>query len=308
MALTTAAVVSAASSAYGTYSSAKNQKKALKQQKTQNQVPQYLEDASESLVNRADALSQRKYTPFTGQRVAAFGPGEQQAQELAGAFGRQTMDRMQRGFGSKDLEQFENPYLDRVLTQRKRAIGEEFGRQEAQLSSRQSAMNAFRSGRSDLARSRLSEARLRALDEAENETRSGAFDRAMANYFTDQQVQQGAFDRAESALQATGAAERSIRQAQSDFNYGQFLEKRDWDVNNLTPLMNAIAAARGGSISTTTGGQSGGGKDLWGAAGGLLATAIQQYGMNRGGGSTTDAAQVFQSSIDQSNAAGAFGN
>lgn len=279
MAVTTAAVIGGASAAYGAYSGNKNQKKALKQQRQETQVPQYLEDASKSLVSRADTLSQRKYTPFTSQRVAGFGANEQQAVDLARQFGDRTSQQMRSGFRSSDLSQFENPYLDRVLGQRKRAIGEEFGRQDAELRTRQSAMNAFRSGRSDLARSRLNEARLRALDEAENETRSGAFDRAMANYFTNEQTQQGAFDRAQSALQTTGAADRSIRQAQLDFNYGQFLESRDWDVNNLTPLMNAISAARGGSVTTSS--MSGQSKDLWGAAGGLLATAIQQYGRSR---------------------------
>lgn len=282
MAVTTAAVVGGVSAAYSAYSTDKNQKKGLKQQsKSTTEIPAYLNSASEDLVNRAGRLSQRAYTPFTGNRVAGFGNNEQQAEQLASQYGSQVRDRMNRGFQGSDLSAFENPYLDRVLEQRKRTIGEEYGRQSAALNTRQSAMNAFRSGRSDLARSRLDESRLRALDEADAETRSGAFDRAMSNYFQDQQVQQGAFDRAESSLQQTGAAERSIRQAGLDFNYGQFLEGRDWDVNNLTPLMNAISVARGNQSTTTNGSTSQPGKDAWGAAGGLLATAIMQYGKSR---------------------------
>lgn len=43
-------------------------------------------------------------------------------------------------------------------------------------------------------------------------------------------------------LMATGGIERVLQQANLDFDYGQFLEKRDWDVNNLAPLLNTLQA------------------------------------------------------------------
>jgi hypothetical protein len=60
-----------------------------------------------------------------------------------------------------------------------------------------------------------------------------------------------------------------------DFDYGQFLERRDWDVNNLRPLLDAISSARGSTSSTMT--SSGPNKDYWGAAAGLLGTAITTW-------------------------------
>lgn len=260
-------VVSAAGTAYSQNQAKKNAKKASQQ----TQGPAWLEGASENAVTRADELSRRAYTPFGGQRVAGLSANEQQADRMSAAFGRQAM----QPFNAKNLEAFQNPYLDQVLKNRQRVIGEEFGRQSADISSRQAAMDAFRTGRSDLARSRLNDSRMRAMGDAEAEARAGAFDTAMRGYFQNQENQRGAFDTAVNNLNKTGAAERSVRQAQSDFDYGQFLEKRDWDVNNLTPLLNAIGQARGGSTTTYTSGKDN--KDYWGAAAGLLSSAINQW-------------------------------
>lgn len=263
----------AAITAVGSYaSSKKNSKKAT----SSTQEPAWLSDASEDAVTRARELSRRQYTPFTDQRVAGLTANEQQASRMAAAFGREA----QTPFSADKLEAFQNPYLDQVFKNRQRAIGEEYGRQSADLAKNQAAMNAFRSGRSDLARSRLNESRLRALSEGEATDRANAFNTAMNAYQQDQANRRSNFESAESNLAKTGAIERSINQAQNDFDYGQFLERRDWDVNNLTPLLNSINAARGGSTTTTTG--SSGNKDYWGAAAGLLGTAIQQYFGNNG--------------------------
>jgi hypothetical protein len=239
------------------------------------QIPQWLEDASQSAVGRADTLSRRSYTGYNGQRVAGLGRNEQMAASQANAFGARTNNKIRTGFQGSDLDQFANPYLDRVLAQRKRGIGEEFGRQSASLEANQAAANAFRSGRSDLARSRLNESRLRALDEAEGTERSNAFDKSMGAYFQNEASLGGAFNQSQAALSQTGLAERGVRQARADFDYGQFLEQRDWDVNNMGPLLNAISTARGGSTTTNTSG--GQGKDYWGAAAGVLSTAISTY-------------------------------
>ncbi len=260
------------------------------------QVPKWLEDASQGAVGRADQLSRRAYQGFDGQRVAGLGRNEQMAGSQANAYGARLNNKLRTGFQSKDLEQFENPYLDRVLKQRQRGIGEEFGRQSANLEANQSAMNAFRSGRGDLARSRLNESRLRALDEAEGTERANAFDKSMGAYFQNEAQLGGAFGQSQQALAQTGLAERGVRQAQADFNYGQFLEKRDWDVNNMGPLLNAISTARGGSTTTnTTGGQ---GKDYWGAAAGVLSTAIGTYLTPSAGSGGTAFTPQQQAAVD----------
>ena len=238
-----------------------------------------LYDARNNLLQRSTALADRPYSAFTGNRVAGLSGNEGLAGEQARGFARTNNG----AFDAKRLSQFENPYLDRVLSGRKRAIGEEFDRQAGAITANRTAKDAFRSGRSDLMMSRLGESRMRALDDAEAETRSSAFDRAIDTYYRDQESQRGAFDVAQRNLMATGMNERSVRQAQSDFDYGQFLEKRDWDVNNLTPLLNAVAASRGGNMQPGTGN---GNKEAWGAIAGMAATAVGQWLGSRQTGAT----------------------
>lgn len=280
MAVVTSAAIAASAAAYGAYSSNQNQKKALNQQKQSVSGPAYLDSASQNVIDRANTLSQRQYTPFQGERVAGLSSNEQQAGRMASAFGNQTQAQMTQGFNPSALTAFQNPYIDKVLNNQRRVIGDEYGRQAAGLSANQSATDAFRSGRSDLARSRLDESRMRALGDAEATGQAGAFDSAMTNYFRNQDSTRSNFDAAQGALNQTGAADRSVRQAGNDFNYGQFLDKRDWDVNNLHPLMDAITNARGGT-TTTTATQNNPNKDYWGAAAGLLGTAVSTYGQNR---------------------------
>lgn len=295
--MTWGAVGGAVVTGVGGYLSSRNKKKGASQT-TENSVPAFVQGASQDALNRAQQIASRQYTPFSGQRVAGQSANELQANEMASRFGRQTDQRMQRGFQGSDLQQFENPYLDRVLTNRKRAIGEEFGRQSSALAANQAATDAFRSGRSDLARSRLERDRMRALDEAEAGSRSDAYDKAMGAYFQNQASNQGAFGQAQAALMNTGGMDRNIRQANNDFDYGQFLERRDWDVTNLQPLLSAIGAARGGTSSTTS--MTPGSKDYWGAAAGLLGTAISTLGTpNRN--SSGSAADTFNNSITASN-------
>lgn len=213
-------------------------------------------------VGRAEELSNRPYRAYTGQRVAGLSSNERMAGNLARDYDSVTrpyLDRLSSytQFDPGALSQYENPYLDRVLESRRRVIGEEFGRQSAELSRRQSAMDAFRTGRSDLARARLNEARLRALDDAEAEARAGAFQTALGAYQNQQQLgattDLGALNTALQArnnqigaLAATGGTERGIRQAGLDFDYGQFLEGRDWDVNNFGIVLDALRTAQGG--------------------------------------------------------------
>lgn len=226
-------------------------------------APRWLKQANKSAVSRAEDLSNRAYTRYTGDRVAGLSENEQMASGLARNYGADVQPylrnmRSDARFRAGALDQYTNPYIAQVLENQRRVIGEEYGRQSADLSRRQSAMDAFRTGRSDLARSRLNRDRMTALGDAEAEGRAGAFDRAMSAYAGDRALMTQANAGALSgflnsrnsqigALQSTGRAERGIEQAQMDFDYGQFLEGRDWDVNNFGILLDALRTAQGGS-------------------------------------------------------------
>jgi hypothetical protein len=46
-------------------------------------------------------------------------------------------------------------------------------------------------------------------------------------------------------LLRTGGADRLMRQMELDVDYADFIEQRDWSVNNLQPLMAAVGSAAG---------------------------------------------------------------
>lgn len=244
--------------------------------------PKWLRRSSKWAVDRAQQLAQRPYTAFSGERVAPLSANEQQASSIAGTFGARTqpfLGRLSQGFSPGALDQYANPYLDRVLGARRRVIGEEYTRQAGELGRRQSTMDAYRTGRSALERSRLEYNRMRALSDAEAEGQAGAFDRAMDAYARDRGLDIGALGATTQATEAevgalsrTGATERSLSQAQRDFDYGQFIEGRDWSVNNMGPLLDAIRAASGAAGTTTTQGNTGS------AMAGVLGTILSNWG------------------------------
>jgi hypothetical protein len=53
-------------------------------------------------------------------------------------------------------------------------------------------------------------------------------------------------------LMSSGGLDRALGQKQLDFNLSQFLEQRDWSVNNLSPLLSAIDASKGTQRNTST--------------------------------------------------------
>lgn len=250
--------------------------------------PRWLRKANKAAVGRAEELSNRPYSSYTGDRVAGLSGNERQAGALARNWGAATQPyfddlRSNAQFDPSQLSQYENPYLDRVLKARQRVIGDEYGRQLGVLTRNQSATDAFRTGRSDLARSRLDDNRMLALDDAEGEARAGAYQSALGAYQSNQQLrynsdmgalgatldsQRGQYG----ALMGSGGVERSIRQGQMDFDYGQFLEGRDWDVNNFGITLDALRTAQGSGAEQGQGGPSNGS-----LLAGLLGTVVSNY-------------------------------
>ena len=266
----------------------------VKGSRTSSRDPWY-SAAGEFALGRAIDLSERPHEAYGGQRVAGLSQNERQASGLArGAFDQVQpyMQRLQGGFSGANISTFMNPYTDKVLASRKRGITDEFGRQMGDISRNQAATDAFRSGRSDLARARANSSKLRALDDATAETEAAAFESAKDSMFRQGAQDLGAIGQisgantsAQQGLMATGGTERAISQANNDFDYGQFLERRDWDVNNLNNLISAVQGlnSTAGTTETTYGKKPK--KSTWGSILGIAGTAVgSMFGMPQLGG------------------------
>lgn len=255
----------------------------------------WLADTAQAALGRATQMADRPYTPYEGERVAGLSANEQQASGMAaGPVNYQSqVNRLGAGYNPEAISGFMNPYVDEVLGARTREIGNNYTTQMAGLDRNAAATDAFRSGRSDRQRSRLQGSQLRAIDEATADTKKSAFENAQQAYFNqgNQDISaigalEGANRSRVSSLMETGGAERGIRQAQDDFDYGQHLERRDWDMNNLDNLLRAIGAVNSAAGTYSYGGKTKNKSDEadWAAIAGTIASAYGEYSNSSGGG------------------------
>lgn len=130
---------------------------------TQNLIPKWLEGTSQSMVQRANALSQTPYVPYEGQRVADFDPmmlqafERMQGQGVAGQIGSATDLAMAAGQESREgmqydpytmgrftgdtAQQYMDPYMQNVV-----AIQQREAQREADIAATTRAGAATRAG------------------------------------------------------------------------------------------------------------------------------------------------------------------
>lgn len=81
---------------------------------TQNSLPSYAQPFYTGLMNRAEAQSYQDYTPYNGQRVAGFSPGQTQAQQgiagmqAPGQFGTATDMATRAGLGALNAGNYDS--------------------------------------------------------------------------------------------------------------------------------------------------------------------------------------------------------
>lgn len=252
--------------------------------------PQYLEDASKDVLSRGTALADRKYEAYDPrQRVAALGSNEQAgmlgAAQLQGKY-QPMLDRASQQFSSGALSQYMNPYTKSVLDVNARRINEDFDAQKGAFNRKRGMIDAWGGTRATQLEQGMDAQRSRAMRDMETLGLSNAYDKGVDAFYKDRQA---ALDTANvgsnmdrgniSALMETGAVDRTQRQATQDFDYGQFLEKRDWSMNNFEAMLKSLNAASGTGGSTTTSTSEGG--SVGGQIAGLASSVAGMYFANR---------------------------
>jgi hypothetical protein len=245
-------------------------------------LPSWVTDASQKAIGIGEKIADREYQGYTGERVAGLSQNEQAAAELARTgFGGatdyfQSGARALGGLGSwvdADHSKFMNPYIENVVNRQQRDVGRGFDAKRAELARTSGMRSAFGGGRQTALESDLDKNYLETTGDISEAGYASAYDRAADIYAQEQQRKIGeaaAFGSLGSgaagvagaqigALSETGRAGREIEQMGKDFDYMQFIERRDWDVNNLQPLLAAIQGAKHGQTTTDKQKTSGGG-------------------------------------------------
>lgn len=239
---------------------------------TNRDVPQYLEDASRQAVNLGTSIADRPYTGYEGERVAGLHGNERAAINLAASSGPGIETALQKAGDSiagiktlpeTNLTAYMNPYVDQVLDPTIEKINAQAGRAQRNLTSKAGAGTS--SGQL-LVQSDLDRGRMQSIAEATSQGRAQAFNQAINTWRGDNDMKlrasqawrdtAGDISRMNSEqirdLMLTGGAARVLQQMDKDFNYQQFIEARDWDVNNLGPLLASLGGPHDSTETSKT--------------------------------------------------------
>lgn len=242
--------------------SKKTTKTSYENRRTQ---PAWMTEGSKRAVSMATDISNREYTNYDGQRIADMSQSERMGIEGFQAEGGRYDADFDKARGALDSvgsftdegvrEKYMNPYIEGVLQPGVRRRDRAFGAQKAELK-RTSGMRGAFGGRQNVAEDLLSKSNQEGLDDLYASGYGAAFDSATALHGSEQDrsIRQAAMYGENARTQAgvnaqsyrnmmdSGIVERTRDQAELDFKYIEHLEERDWDVTNLSTLVNTLAA------------------------------------------------------------------
>ena len=252
-------------------------------------VPSWLDKQNKSIASRAQELSEKSYTPYTGQRVADFSQDTNNAfalnrantgkySNLLDSASNGTLQLMQRANGpsSSDIQSLMNPYLQNVLDTQRRKATEVAGDQEAQLKRQAALSGSFGGSRFAVQQQKQRQDLANQMNDIEYQGLSDAFTNALNQWnIGTNTLGQGINSALSTATQGqqydtndianllkTGALQEDKTQAGLDVNYADWdtqqaypYEQVTWLSNILNPLTGAYAGTEStGKQSTKSGG------------------------------------------------------
>lgn len=262
-------------------------------------LPGWLEGASAQAVQMGTNIANKPYTPYTGERVAGLSANEQQAGTLSQTGYKQAGDLMQQGAtmaGSikkwgdttdAEKQSYEQPYINNVVNPAVAKVNKTYQTQSDTLSGKADKQAAFGADNPVLARQALDRGVATTISDTKATGAKNAYDFAMGQWNNDQTLKASTASALSQVggdmskltgqqvqdLMRTGGAARYLQQQNNDFNYGQFVENRDWDIHNLEPLVNAL-----GQVGSMYGTKTQSGSQPSGAAGQILGAATTVAG------------------------------
>jgi hypothetical protein len=248
---------------------------APSQQTTSYDIPQYFKDIQERTLKKAENLGQRPYQAYTGQMIAPLSALEQQSANVAT---QQLLPQTQqlRAIGEQRFtptvaQQYMNPYESQVI---KGAIGDvEDQYQQAQraLSAQAVGSGAFGGTRFGVERALGTERFLDQVGDISSRLRQAGFESGAARFAADRatqlqaaQAQLSGTAGAIQGLSTLGATSRGIEQAGLAEAYRDFIERREYPVEQVRQVVGALAGApirtygeeRSGTVGTPVGAPS----------------------------------------------------
>lgn len=240
-------------------------------------IPGYLKEAGKDITRRAGNIADTPYTPYSAPRFAPQAANTQFASNYASGvagLGQGKVDQATDLYGQSarsipdmDVSRYMNPYIEQVLNPQAQKIEEAYGKMTQQAGDEFQRAGAYGGSRHGVREAEVSDDKIENLMELYGTGYGRAFDQAtnlMTGEFGRQAGAAGGLLGAAgqesqlvsedvNRLLGTGAAQQAYAQQQPDFDYGQFLEGRDWPTTQLMPYISAVG---GIPYSTKTQGPS----------------------------------------------------
>jgi hypothetical protein len=301
-----AAITGAAIAAAGVANSAYQGNRARSDARAANRRTAWIGEAQQDLVSRSQAIADRPYTPYAGNRVADLSQNETSAVGMArdatnfndsraylDKAGGQVDAVAGSEWNSDTAKKYMDPYIGQVVDNSLKRENTAYQQNQNQIKGNAARSGAFGGSRASLLETQGTGEHLQAVGDITAKGYSAAYQNAIGTWQADNNRRLAAssaytnvggdISRLNSSqitdLLRTGQADRVLRQANADFDYQQFLENRDWDVNNLQPLFQAVGGATGGPAQQQVPRNNTAGQLL-----GLASTLVGYYGATQGAG------------------------
>jgi hypothetical protein len=242
------------------------------------QTQGFYTDLLTNVVDKTQAAMNTPFQNFTGEKVAPLTANENQGiasaatnagkyNPLLTAAGTTAQGQMsQNGPTSSELSGFMNPYTEYVLNNSLARLSEQSQANNVNIGSMAAMQGAFGGTRHGVLEGANMAEFLKSSGELSNKTYSDAFDKGMTNWNNSQSIKNQGVNNALNTstsgqtvdanqlndLMKTGATQRSIPQAQNDFNLAEFLRQQA-DPMQKAGFGSAAASAFPLAVFPTTG-------------------------------------------------------
>ncbi len=231
---------------------------------TKNILPAYMKYGSQRAVRMATQRTAQDYQGYGGQRIADLSQGEMMGIDQAKrdadigaedfASSRSALQRIGSFTDDGVAEQYMNPFIEQVMQPGLRRKNEAFEEERASRKMQRGMTGAFGS-RGQMYDTQFEREFQESQDEYMGSMRGAAYSEAAGLHGAEQDraiSESAAYSNlaqtrsAESRnriydLMNSGLVERTQEQADLDFKYIEHLEARDWDVDNLSTLVQTLS-------------------------------------------------------------------
>lgn len=274
-------------------------------QKTSTQTykpASWIESSARQANQMASQYARQPWREYGGERVAALSENEQMGVDVAKAgtgsykpdlaSARSSLEGVET-FDQFDADAYMNPYIKGALDPAARELGERGAQRRNELEGQLTSKGAFSGSRAALAVRDQDELTQQGISDLYGTGYADAFDKGAALWSDDQNrriTQAGSFmelagmgsdllSADTTRLMMTGETQRNVDQAMKDFDYGQFVEQRDWGGRQAAYMADMLRSLKGSYTETQTGVTEGGGENQMGEIIGGIASAVGAYFM-----------------------------